>query len=370
MKHLALPVLACLLIASCKQAPEKKDLASRLDSLFTSQMVMQTAAPINGHRPGVAVLISVGDSVVFTNSYGQSDLTTGEAINSKTLFNLGSISKTFVANGILMLRDEGKLSLEDSLIRYFPEFKNTEIGRKVKIKHLLTHSSGLPDNRNVNADTVFYLTANDAQNWHPITQTDTLVFEPGTQFEYSNPAYNGLALIIEKVSGQKWQQFIADRIFRPAGMATSTITDGPHPSSGVSHSYVPVHGQWTEDDFGEEPTFCAAGNGGVWSSIDELVLYQKAIDGALFSNAATLAEMRDIKTYPQWNGEQPPFIGWSWFIGKTPKGFKTVGHTGTQGGFYCDYVTIPEKKFFYVMLANFPIDRDLLNEKVVTFSGY
>ncbi len=370
MKHFVVVALVSILIAGCQQKPVEKDLASRFDSLFTAQMVGQTANPVNGNRPGVAVLVSVGDSVLFTNSYGQSDLTTGESIDSKTLFNLGSISKTFVATSILMLRDEGKLSLEDSLIKYFPEFKNKAIGRKVKIKHLLTHTSGLPDNRNVNADTVFYLTANDADNWHPITQTDTLVFEPGSQFEYSNPAFNGLALIVEKVSGQKWQQFVADRIFQPAGMTTSTITDGPHPSSGVSHSYVSVHDEWKEDDFGEEPTFCAAGNGGVWSSIDELVLYQKAIDNALFSSASTLAEAREIKTFPQWKSAQPPFIAWSWFVGKAGAGLKTVGHTGTQGGFYCDYVTIPEKKFFYVMLANFPIDRDLLNAKVLELSGY
>lgn len=358
MKIYAISLLA-LLILSCStttKSPEEKQVAS-LDSLFSAQ--------VQAEGPGVAVLISMNDTIMFSKSYGYADLNTKEKITSKTLFNLGSISKTFVANSILMLRDEGKLSLEDSLIKYFPDFKNKDIAKKVKIKHLLTHTSGLPDIRNVSKDSVFYLTANDAQNWYPVTQADSLEFEPGSQYNYSNPAFNGLALIIEKVSGQKWQQYVADKIFKPAGMNTSTITDGPHPQSGVSHGYTPVHGKWTEDDFGEEPTFCAAGNGGVWSSIDELLLYYKAMEAASFSNNASIAESKEIKTFPQWNSSEPAFIGWSWFVGKSPGGMKTVGHTGTQGGFYCDFVTVPEKRMVYILTANFPIDRDGLAVEVL-----
>jgi CubicO group peptidase (beta-lactamase class C family) len=318
---------------------------NKFDELFSSQ--------IKEDGPGASILIMKGDSVVFSKSYGLADLGTKEQITNKTLFNLGSISKTFVMNSILMLRDEGKLSLEDSLIKYFPEFKNKEIAQKVKIRHLLTHTSGLPDNRPVAGQREFYLTANDAQNWQPVTQADSLVFEPGSKYEYSNPAFNGLALIIEKVSGQKWQDFVAERIFKPAGMTTSTITDGPHPESGVSHGYVMENGNWSELDYGEEPTFCAAGNGGVWSSTEELLKYQRALENAVFLDAASIKESQTEKSFG---------IGWSWFVDQKNK---TVGHTGTQGGFYCDYVTIPEKKIVYLMLANFPIDRDLLNKEVL-----
>lgn len=143
-------------------------------------------------------------------------------------------------------------------------------------------------------------------------------------------------------------------------MTNSTITDGPHPESGVSHGYVLENGKWSELDFGEEPTFCAAGNGGVWSSTEELFKYYKALEAATISNKATIAESMEEKSFG---------IGWSWFIGKTDDGSKTVGHTGTQGGFYCDFVTIPEKKIVYIMLANFPIDRSLLNKEVLKLIG-
>ncbi len=96
----------------------------------------------------------------------------------------------------------------------------------------------MPDIRKVSEDSIFYLTAKDAENWAPIKKTDSLEYEPGEKFNYSNPAFNALALIIEKVSGIKWQDYIQKNIMEPAGMKTSTITDGPHPRSGVSHGYL------------------------------------------------------------------------------------------------------------------------------------
>lgn len=352
-------VLTCLaILAGCSaQHDQRAALRSSLDSLFSTGLTTD--------GPGGTVLVAEGDSILFSRSYGKSDLITGEAITDHTLFNLGSISKTFVMYGILMLQDEGLLSVEDSLTRYFPDFKNKKISDRVKIKHLLTHTSGLPDNRQVSNDSVFYLTADDTANWYPVTQADSLLFEPGTQFEYSNPAFNALALIIEKVSGQKWQQFISHRILKPSGMNGSTITDGAHPESGVAHGYVFQGGEWVEDDYGEEPTFCAAGNGGVWSSAQELLRYEKAMREAVFCKPSLIDESKTIREFPGWKSPSPPFIGWSWFIDRTPDGMKVVGHTGTQGGFYCNYISIPEKKILFVLLANFPCDRDGLSEKAM-----
>jgi CubicO group peptidase (beta-lactamase class C family) len=334
-----------------------------LNSCSTSNLVGNTVsldAYFQGQfppgQPGGAILIMKNDSIIFSKGYGVSDMKTKEKITPQTLFNLGSISKTFVANAILMLQEDGKLSVEDSLIKYFPNFKNRSIAERIKIKHLLTHTSGLPDNRQVGNDSVFYLTAKDAENWYPVTQAEKLNFEPGEKYEYSNPAFNALALIIEQVSGMKWQQFVEAKIMKPSGMTTSTITDGPHPELGVSHGYVLNHRQWTEDDYGEEPTFPAAGNGGVWSSVEELAKYEQAIQRSTFLSSASVTDSRTVKSFPNWSSKTRPFIGWSWFIEDNNKGFKTVGHTGSQGGFLCNYVTIPESKVFFVILCNAPRD--------------
>lgn len=315
-------------------------------------------------EPGGAVIAVAGDSVIFSGAYGLADRITGERVTTKTLFNLGSISKTFVANGILILRDEGKLNLNDNLLTYFSDFRNPAIGKKVTISHLLTHTSGLPDNRNPYQDSVFYLTARDAENWAPILKNDHLNFEPGTQFEYSNPAFNALALIIEQRSGIKWQTFITDRILRPSGMTTSTITDGPHPASSVAHGYIRSGGQWIEKDYMEEPTFAASGNGGVWSSVEELERYESAIRKAAFLNRTTLDESRTIQQPANWSGTQPAFIGWSWFIGKTANGRDTVGHTGSQGGFRANYQAIPANEWLVVVLSTTPRPLEVPTKKL------
>jgi CubicO group peptidase (beta-lactamase class C family) len=299
-----------------------------------------------------------GDKKVFSGGYGISDVQSRNLITTQTLFNLGSISKTFVANAILMLSEAGKLSVEDDLLKYFPAFENKTIARKVKIKHLLTHTSGLPDNRDVSSDSVFYLYAKDAENWAPVMRTQTLSFEPGSKYEYSNPAFNALALIVEQVSGMKWQDFIVQNIMRTSGMFASTITDGPHPRQGVAHAYVKNNGQWMEDDYGEEPTFAAAGNGGVWSSVEELARYETAIRKNVFLSRESVSDSRTIKMFDNWSGSGVPFIGWSWFVGKTDDGLQTVGHAGDQGGFLCNYVTIPEKDILIVILCNTRRDVD------------
>ncbi|MBL7849762.1 MAG: beta-lactamase family protein [Cyclobacteriaceae bacterium] len=354
MKRMALLLL--LAAASCSSPDTRQDFSAELDEFIAGQ--------VEPNGPGGAVLVMKDTSVVLAKGYGLADLASGEKITPQTLFNLGSISKTFVAYGILILQAEGKLSVNDSLEKYFPEFKNKEIARRVRIKHLLTHTSGLPDNRQVNRDTVFYLTANDAQNWHPVTQTDTLVFEPGTQYEYSNPAFNGLALIIEQVSGMKWQAFIAQRIFQPSGMISSTITDGAHPTSGVAHGYTRIGGKWREDDFGEEPTFCAAGNGGVWSSVEELARYELALRKATFLDGATIDSSAIVKKFPQWTSPEPPFIGWSWFIDRTPDGHKVICHTGHQGGFAAYYISVPSQGILAVVLYNAPYDVYAFRERL------
>lgn len=358
MKPLFIIILS-LLAASCSLTDQATQRKTELDAFFSSQFPAD--------QPGGAVLVMKKDSIIFAKGYGVADITTKEPITTKTLFNLGSISKTFVANAILMLQDEGKLSVNDTIIKYFPDFRKPEFAQKVKIKHLLTHTSGLPDNRQVERDTVFYLTAKDAENWYPVTQAENMIFQPGTRYEYSNPAYNALALIVEKTSGMRWQSYIEEKIMKPSGMTTSTITDGPHPQSGVSHGYVLNAGQWTEDDYGEEPTFAASGNGGVWSSVEELAKYERAIRDSIFLKQATVADSRTIKTFNPWASSRKPFIGWSWFIEKNSDGLLTVGHTGSQGGFLCNYVTIPEKDIFFVILCNAPRDVTGYTEKITSW---
>ncbi len=331
--------------------------SNKFDSIFDSVF--------KADEPGGAVLIAKDGKTLYEKGFGVEDINTKKAISSSTLFNVGSISKTFVAFGILQLAKENKLSLDDNIYKYFPDFKDSSIAKKIKIYHLLTHTSGLPDIRKLSEDSVFFLTAKDEENWAPIKKADSLEFEPGERFNYSNPAFNALALIIEKVSGIKWQDYIKKNIMEPAEMKTSTITDGPYPESGVSHGYLFDGAKYFEKDYGEEPTFAASGNGGVWSSVDELWKYEQAIQKNVFLDSVWTNKARTVYNFSNWKDSVPAFIGLCWFITRTSNE-NMIGHTGSQGGFRADYVWLPEKKIFYVILCNTPKPLGRVREKILS----
>ncbi|MFD2564771.1 serine hydrolase domain-containing protein [Aquimarina rubra] len=360
--RLSLVIIACLgvILQSCGQQNTKlkKTVATELDAIFSKEFPLD--------QPGAAVLLMKGDTTLFEKGYGISDIETKEKITPTTVFNTGSISKTFVSNGILILQEKGLLSVEDSIYKYFQDFDTPEIAQKVKIKHLLSHTSGLPDLRNVRENYEFYITAKDTANFEPIKRADSLLFEPGEKFMYSNPSYNGLALIIEQVAKQKWQQFIINNIFIPSGMSTSKITDGDHPKEGVAHAYYKdTKGNFQEYDYGEVPTFAASGNGGIWSSVRELAKYEIALRENTFLSGKTIEKSRTVFSPNNWKDTITPNVGYSWFLGtdrissanlEKEYATKIVSHTGSQGGFRAFFISFPEKGITYIMLANRPVD--------------
>jgi CubicO group peptidase (beta-lactamase class C family) len=346
MKQPLFLFLLSLCLTAAGQPPST--VQRRLDSLFSTVF--------KPGEPGGAVLVARKGQVLFKKGYGVEDINTRKPITAKTLFNTGSISKTFVSYGILRLEQEGKLSLNDPIAKYFPDFNSKTIAQKVTLQNLMTHSSGLPDARKVSANPVFYLTAKDPENWAPIKSVETLNFEPSSKFEYSNPAFNGLAIVIEQVTSQPWQRYLRRTIFQPSGMPRSTITDGPHPRKGVSHGYERrPDGTFSELDYGEEPTFAASGNGGVWSSVEELWAYEQAIQKAVFLKPEHITRSRTIAPQSNWADTKPPFMGLSWFILRDDRMGAQIGHTGSQGGFISDYIWLPEQGIFYVLLCNTPV---------------
>ena len=137
-------------------------------------------------------------------------------------------------------------------------------------------------------------------------------------------------------------------------MTRSTITDGPHPETGVAHGYIKeANGSYKELDYGEEPTFAAAGNGGVWSSVEELWMFEQAIQKHGFLSGQGINSSRTIFPFPAWQDSNPSRLGLSWFITKDNDS-EMIGHTGSQGGFISDYCWYPDQKLFYVLLCNVP----------------
>lgn len=344
-------------------------LSNTLSAQPLAELIKRYDQTFSADEPGGTVLIKKGEKIIWQKAYGLANLATNEKVTKNTIFNTGSISKTVVAYGVLILAERQKLSLDDPINQYF-EFKNPIITKNITIRHLLAHTSGLPDARKVRSNPVFYLTAKDAANFAPLLAIEQLNFHPGARFQYSNPAFNGLALIIEKVAQQPWQQFIHEQIFQPSGMTRSKITNGPNPQSGVAHAYISSRGKFMERDYGEEPTFAAAGNGGIWCAIGDLAKYEYAIQHHLFASPKTIQESRTIFSPTTWeDSSNPPDIGLSWFIQTKDMpdnsyGVNIYSHTGSQGGFRAFYISIPEKEILYIALFNRPVAnmRDLMRE--------
>ena len=143
-------------------------------------------------------------------------------------------------------------------------------------------------------------------------------------------------------------------------MPASRITDGPYPQEGVAHGYRLINGVYNEYDYGEFPTFAAAGNGGVWSSVLELTNYERALTTGLFLDTMTIKQSRQVYRPSNWADTLEPYIGHSWFIGapkwladnKVMQKLPMVWHTGYQGGFRSFYFTLPAKKILFTGLFN------------------
>ena len=137
MFRITVIVVSGFLLLGSSRSQTQAGLSAELDAVF--------AATMHEDGPGGSVLIQRGDKTLYRKSIGFANLGTRERFTEKTVANLGSISKTFVGYGILLLRDEGRLSLEDSLIKFFPDFRNREIAGRITLRHLLTHTSGIKD---------------------------------------------------------------------------------------------------------------------------------------------------------------------------------------------------------------------------------
>ena len=349
MIHRIIP-FAIILITSIQYVDAQNNIVKEVQNKME-----QLYATLNQrHSPGGCVMLKKGKEIIFEKCGGLEDMVSKTPITSSTIFNTGSISKTVVANGILILEEQGKLSIEDPLSKHFTDFENPEVIQNIKIKHLLAHNSGLPDARNVSNNRDHYLTAKDRGNWDPLKKINKLNFNPGERFQYSNPAFNGLALIIENVSGQPWQDFVQAHIFDPSGMTRSKITNGSYPSDDVAHGYDFRNEKWVENDYGEFPTFAAAGNGGVWCSIEDLIKYEEALQSNQFISSLSLEKSRTVFHPENWQSGDNPHIGIGWFIDENSYEDKITYHTGSQGGFRAFHYAIPTKEITYVALFNYP----------------
>jgi D-alanyl-D-alanine carboxypeptidase len=230
---------------------------------------------------GVA-LIARGDVVEFVHAAGVADRSTGAKITPETRFNLGSINKTFTALAIAQLIQEGRVSLDDRLAKFLPDYPNAEAAAKITIKDLIRHRSGVAQfmGGDFGAGTV----AEMAQR----VGREPQAFEPGTRQEYSNGGYVLLGRVVEVASGRNYEDYVAEKIYRPAGMNSTGFYRRTDKSEDFARGYYSADAQGRPMRGGAEVASnpLQPGNpaGGGYSTAEDMFRFARALKGGRLLN--------------------------------------------------------------------------------------
>lgn len=321
----------------------------RLKSLLDSALALKTE-----DEPGFCVYIERANQILYSNSQGVTNISSKQKFDELTLSNLGGISKTFIGYSILILQQQGKLNIEDSIYKYLPDIKNKDIAKKIKIRHLLTHTSGIKDLPFSPSDSVFSLEMNDEQNFELVKYSNKLSFEPGNNYSYSDQAFSALVLIIEKVTKAPWQKFVQEYIFAPTGMTYSKFTQAKQSTSGVANGYRLINNTYSEYDEGECPKMFTATNAGIWSNINDLRKYMYGLKYCLFLKCETVALSEKIITPVNWYSPQKPPQSYCWMVNQptTLNPYSYIEYSGKQGGYRSQIIFFPDKDLTIIWLSN------------------
>lgn len=326
---IAIALSAC---SATEDLPMSK--SERVDALF---------APLSvGTQPGVAVMVIQDGEIVHKAGYGYANIEKKTLIDSNTAFRLGSVSKQFTAMVIMQLAEQGKLDYDDPVGQYVPELAVYE---GVTIRHLLTHTGGLPDYYD-EIDTSQGMPTNaDAATF--LGQMASPVFPPGERYEYSNPGYDMLPNIVEGASGIGFVEHSQQHIFDRLGMSSSLIHDHNLPTiRNRALGYDPDGDGYKLND--EDLLNGIVGSGGVYSTLEDMYRWDQALYGDILVSKPTLDEAYTAATN---NAGESVHYGFGWRIDEY-KGKRRVWHSGSWVGFIARFVRYPDIGLSIVMLSN------------------
>lgn len=314
----------------CKSTEEK-----RMDELFRDY---------SGTVPGASVMVIKNSELIFMKSYGLADVEQNIPVEPQTNFRLASVTKQFTAMCILMLTEQGKLAFDQSLKDIFQEFP--DYGKKITICYLLQHTSGLIAYEDLIPDTATVQVL-DKDVLTMIMEQDSTYFPPGSQYRYSNSGYAVLAMIIEKISGKTFAEFLQDNIFTPLGMFNTIAFQ-----KGISEINHRAFGYTKEGDnfvFKDQSlTSAVLGDGGIYSSVEDLYKW----DQALYTDKLiSLNSLQKAFTPGKLNNGDTLDYGFGWRIDEY-QGNRRYHHTGSTSGFRNVIQCYPDEKFTVIILTN------------------
>ncbi|RJP69401.1 MAG: class A beta-lactamase-related serine hydrolase [Ignavibacteriales bacterium] len=329
--------LLILFLMIMKISAQKEN--NQLDSLLSSVYKI--------NEPGAAVAVVNDGNLIFEKGYGIADLDSKSIISASTNFNICSMTKQFTAYGILLLQKQKKISLDDKLNKYFPDF-NPKVAEKVSIRNLLTHSSGIVDHYSY-VDKKQFTQFWDKDVYNAVRSVDSSYSTAGSKYQYSNTAFCLLARVIEKVSGKSFSDFVKENIYNPLKMNASDVIKPDFNISNRAYGYEFENDTFKIADAKQSLFFSTQGDGGIYTSINDYLKWitaiqtGKGIDADLIKEAQskqfTIDAAKDIS------------YGYGWFVAGNSKNI-VVYHTGSNGGFRTIVVMHPAKKYSVVIFSN------------------
>ncbi|PYJ07567.1 MAG: serine hydrolase [Verrucomicrobia bacterium] len=292
--------------------------------------------------PGASVMIIHRSKVLFAEGYGLADVEGKIPCAPDTNFRLASVTKQFTAIAIMMLAERNRLTFDEPLTAFFPEFP--ACGRKITVRHLLTHTSGLLDYEDLIPKGT-EIPVLDRDVLRLLLAQDKTYFPPGSKFRYSNSAYSLLSLIVEVRSGNPFAEFLKRNIFQPLKMNRSLAYE-----QGLSTVPNRAYGYSADGDgfkrTDQSVTSSVLGDGGIYSSVTDLYRW----DQALYTSKLVSPKM--LAFTPASTADHPDTgYGFGWYIGSY-RGLKEIWHSGNTRGFTTRIARFPEKKFTIIILTN------------------
>ena len=295
--------------------------------------------------PGAAVMVIQDGKPLLQKTVGMADINRGIHVDSQTNFRLASITKQFTAMAIMQLKQRGLLAYDDPLSKFFPD--SPDIGKQITVRQLLWHTSGIIDYEELmpTGQTAQLL---DADIWNLLKQQHGTYFTPGSEFRYSNSGYALLALIVERVSGKPFARYLDAEIFRPLGMNNTVAfeqgkTTVSHRAFGYKHS----HGVFQDAD--QSLTSAVLGDGGIYTSLTDYLLWDQALYGERLVTQQTLQDAFRAGHLQQ--PETSTGYGFGWRI-ETRRETRRVHHDGSTSGFNHAVRRLPDKRMTIVVLTN------------------
>ena len=314
--------------------------------------------------PAASVLVMQHDSIIYEGYFGYANLETGERTTPESLFCLASISKQFTAAAILQMQDRGLLSVNDPVRKYIPELKSS-VWDSITISHLLSHSSGIPDNRRKIYTLHQRIDFNDSLTLEYLYNIDTLNFKPGEFYEYINPTFVLAGHILEVISGQDLNDYMRENIFDKAGMKNSVYFDAEHqdaiPSRVYGYDREDKRKEWTRYDYGQETCFATRADGALYSNVREYASWFKALKGGKIISESALndAWTPHIQVagspFSSYCGRDDTYYGYGFLI-ECPgqEDSWRIYHRGGNGGFHNIAAWYPKDETLIVLLTARP----------------